>query len=160
MSFLGTQSRFSFNIALFLVKSAKSLLLNTLSIVSNNLRSSAVSNELIEGVGSVVDTSIVGGVVLAEELSGNVTFFGALVGADLDNEAFVIGFNCSDCSHLLLCYFCKAFAANLITEFDLFNGRAISANCASECDKGNCDAIDVLKIEIIVIENFCELRSN
>ena len=55
------------------VKIAKSLFLNTLLIVSANLRSSAVSNALVEGVVSVVEVFHRPGVVFVGELSENVS---------------------------------------------------------------------------------------
>ena len=61
----------------------------------------------------------------------------------------LIGLNCSDCSHSLLSDSCKVFAANLLVEFDLFNGRVFSANCGLECEEGICDAIAVFQLGLL-----------
>ena len=55
--------------------------------------------------------------------------------------------NCSDCSHYLLSDFRSVDAANLLMDCDLCDGALFSANCGSECVKGNRDAIDVFKLE-------------
>ena len=49
----------------------------------------------------------------------------------------LIGLNCSDFLFSLLSNFCNFLAANLLTEFDHFYGRAFNEICGSECKEGN-----------------------
>ena len=57
-----------------------------------------------------------------------------------------MGLNSSDCSHSLQLDFFRSVAASFLMEFDLFNGRAFSADFGLECDRGFYGAIDVFKL--------------
>ena len=61
-----------------------------------------------------------------------------------------IGYNCSDCSHSLLSDFCSAFAANLLTECDLFTVGLFGTICGSKILEGICDANGVFKYGLTV----------